>query len=235
MFAFTPFATPQFADRHAFYPSHSGLGHCYNHDSTGFSRILHHPGRAADYHPQFEDVYLGNSLTTLPVYESQHSGYPSQFHDILLLQPLAREEARRRILVDRQRRRVEHARAQALTREREEYLRRARARQQAQELSGLIDFFSSFVEQTALALPVGVSILLISSKNTSLLTPPSLQTSNHASPSNPSTDELSSKEVNTPNEFRFHAPVEIHAPYSTPSNSSTYDMKGKIRVKLIPV
>ena len=104
-------------------PFHSLARSCYNHDSTGFSRILHHPGRASNYHPQFEDVYLGNSLTTLPVYESQHSGYPSQFHDILLLQALAREEARRRILVDRQRRRVEHARAQALTREREEYLR----------------------------------------------------------------------------------------------------------------
>ena len=140
-----------------------------------------------------------------------------------------------KLVVDRQRRRVEHARAQALTREREEYLRRTRARQQAEELSGLIDFLSSFVEKATSASPVGVSILLISSKNTSLLTPPSLQTSNHASPSKPSTDELLSKEVNTPNEFRFHAPVEIHAPYSTPSNSSTYDRKGKIRVKLIPV
>ena len=228
MFAFTPFAAPQFADRHVFYPSHSLARSCYNHDSTGFSRIAHHPGRAANYHPPFEDVYIGNSLATLPVYESQHSGHPSRFHDILLLQALAREEARRRIVVDRQRR-IEHARAQALVREREEYIHRARARQQAEELSGLIDFLSSFVEQAASASPVGVSILLISSKNASPLTPPSLQTSNHASPSKPSTDELLSKEVNTPNEFRFHAPVETLAPYSTPPSSSTYDRKGKAR------
>ena len=230
MFAFTPFAAPQYVHHHAFSPYHDlAAGSCYNHDSMGFSRRVHHPGLVANCRPRFDDVFLGNLSTAFPVHESQYSRHPSQFHDMLAsLQALEREEAHTRILVDRQRR-VEYARAQALAREREEYLRQARARQQAEELSRLINLLSSFVEQASSEPLVGVCTFLISFNTLSSLTRPSLQSSNRASSSEPSMGVLPSKETNTPNEALFHTPIEVILPSSTLSTSSVCDRKGKAR------
>lgn len=163
---------------------HDLLGSDYDHPFVRESNGAPYIGRAIRPQLQLEEIFHGRQPSGFYGYQP---GYPSgsswAYSSPASLHVYEEQEARRRIMIARQRQ-VERVRAQALARERDQHIRRAQARQQAEELSSLVDFLSSFVEHTDSVDPRNVCLLLFSFWKDIVLTQVSLQTSNYASTSN---------------------------------------------------
>lgn len=137
----------------------------YRRDSLGegYYRYIPPHYRQQARAQQSEVIFYDRRLPTLPLCQSAYAGIPSSSYSSLAsLLASEEEELRRNVLIARQRY-VERARASALAREREEYVRRVRARRQAEELSSLVNFITSFVEQPHSVSPIDVCLSILPS------------------------------------------------------------------------
>lgn len=137
----------------------------YRRDSLGegYYRCIPPHYRPQARAQQSEAIFYDRRLPTLPLSQSAYSDIPSSSYSSLAsLLASEEEELHRNVLIARQRY-VERARASALAREREEYVRRVRARRQAEELSSLVNFLTSFVEQPHEVSPIDVCLSMLPS------------------------------------------------------------------------
>lgn len=136
------------------------------------------------------------------------------------------EELRRSILIARQRH-AERARASVLAREREEYVRRVRARRQAEELSSFVNFLASFVEQPHEVSPIDVCLSMLPFYLSIVLTHSCLQFVNHASGSKVPAHVPFFEAINVGGQMPS-APFDVSPAVHAASAKST-DRKGKAR------